>query len=87
MKDTRLTNMRECLAEAMRCAELQVAGLIRDTEIILADLEEDCEDEVHNLLDIAQARQFLTAARDHISHTKRLMGLAVAEFKTMEVRP
>lgn len=86
MQDTRLTNMRECLEAAVRYADLQVVGLIRDTERILAELEDENLTD-HERIDLAQARQFLRAAQRNVADAQRQMGLAAAEFKVMEGQP
>lgn len=83
MIDSRLTQMRECLAPAMLAAGTQARWLLHDTTALIDELaDEDLT--IHEAIDVAQIRVLVSAAQRSLTHAETLMAEAVAEIKTLE---
>lgn len=86
MRDTRLTNMRECLAEAVTATDKQVRYLITDCQKLISELDDDGVRELHDRVDLAQVAVHLKSALTYVQSATRLMESASRELWHMESR-
>lgn len=86
MRDTRVTNMRECLNEAITATQLQVLGLLRDVQKVMDEFRDEGVANVHDRIDLEQAQVFITAAYDRAYASAALMRQAVTEYQALEWR-
>lgn len=86
MRDSRLTNMRECIVPAVEVLEKQVKWLIIDVQRILAELHDENIDDVHDHVDLLQAMKYADAAQAHTRAAAQLLREAHAELRAMEHR-
>lgn len=86
MQDTRLLNMRESLAEAIRVCTRQVLPLIRDCQELVAQFDDEGIGPLHDRVDMMQASAGLKHAAQHITNAVQAMELVTAECKQMEAR-